>query len=98
MRSIHSETGLSKKVIIARVIKNSPDEIVFTEKQMNQLYDLDVNCRNNSLSIEELITELRCGGIEDWAGIVGIIIAIITMLNNIKGFQVPPRPIVPPHL
>jgi hypothetical protein len=98
MRSIHSDTGLSKKVIIASVINNRPDKIVFTEKQMDQLYDLAVKCRNNSISKEELITELIGGGIEDWVAAFGIIIAIITVVNNVDAFQVSPGAIVPPHL
>jgi hypothetical protein len=36
MRSIHSYTP--KKVVIASVIDNSPDKIVFSEKQMKKLY------------------------------------------------------------
>ena len=98
MRSIHSDTP--KKVIIARVINNSPEKIAFTEKQMDQLYDLAVRYRNNSMSREEFILELRGGGIEDWVAAFGIIIAIITLINNVDAFQVPPNPgaIVPPHL
>jgi len=77
-----------------------PDKIVFTEKRMDQLYDLAVKCRNNSMSKEELITKLRGGCVEDWIAAFGIIIAIITVLNNVDAFQVPPAPgaIVPPHL
>lgn len=98
MRSIHSDTP--KKVIIAQVINNSPEKIVFTEKQMDQLYDLSVKYRNNSMSRKELITELRGGAIEDWVAAFGVIIAIITLINNVDAFQVPPNPgaIVPPHL
>jgi len=84
MRSIHSDTGLSKKVIIARVINDSPDEIVFTEKQMDQFYDLAVKCRNNSISKEELVMELRGGGIEDLVGAFGIVIVIIEILLACK--------------
>jgi len=67
---------------------------------MDQLYDLAVKCRNNSIRKEELITELRGGGIEDWVAAFGMIIAIITVINNVEAFQVPPAPgaIVPPHL
>jgi hypothetical protein len=86
MRSIHSDTP--KKVIIARV---------FTEKQMDQFYDLAVKYRNNSMSREELILELRGGEIQNWVAAFGIVIAIITVLNNVEGFQVPPGAIVPPH-
>ena len=98
MKSIHSDTP--KKVIIAQVIHNSPEKIVFTEKQIDQLYDLAVKYRNNSMNREELITELRGGSIEDWVAAFGVIIAIITLINNVDAFQVPPNPeaIVPPHL
>ena len=67
---------------------------------MDQLYDLAVKCRNNSISKEELVMELRGGGIEDWVGAFGIVIAIIAVLNNSDAFQVHPAPgaIVPPHL
>jgi hypothetical protein len=43
---------------------------------------------------------LRGGAVEDWVGAFGIVIAIITVLNNIDAFQVHPAPgaIVPPHL
>lgn len=95
MRSIHLDT--TKKVIIARVINNSPEKILFTEKQMDQFYDLAVKYRNNSMSKEEVILELRGGEIQDWVATFGIVIAIITVLNNVAGFQVPPGVIVPPH-
>ena len=62
-------------------------------KQMDQLYDLAVKYRNNSMSREEFILELRGGGIEDWLAAFGIIIAIIAVLNNVEGGA-----IVTPHL
>ena len=58
MRSMRSDIDLSKKVIIGQVIKGMPDEIVFTEREMDQLYDLSVECINNSISQNELITRL----------------------------------------
>ncbi len=60
-----------KKIIIARVINDRPDRIVFTQKQM----DLAIKSRNNSMSKEELINELRGGAIEDWVAAFGVIIA-----------------------
>ena len=48
MRSIHSNVGFSKKAIIAQVIKEMPAEIDFTEKEIDQLYNLSIECRNNS--------------------------------------------------
>jgi hypothetical protein len=99
MRSIHYDTP--KKVIIARVINNSIEKILFTEKQMDEFYDLAVKYRNNSMSREEVILELSGGAIENWVAAVGIILTILTMMNNLntgEGFSVPPGAIVPPHL
>ena len=81
---------------IAQIMDNKPDKIVFTEKQMYQLYDLAIKLDNNSISLEELITELRGGEFKDWGAAFAIIIAIITVLNNVDAFQVPPAP--GPHL
>jgi hypothetical protein len=41
-----------KKAIIAKLINNSPDKLLFTEKQMDQLYDLAVKCQINSMTKE----------------------------------------------
>ena len=54
----HSNVGLSKKAIIAQVIKEMPAEIDFTEREIDQLYNLGIEWRNNSLSQEELITKI----------------------------------------
>lgn len=80
------------------VMDNRPDKIVFSEKQMDQLYNLAVKWKNKSISKKELITELRGGDIQDWGAAFGIIIAIITVLNNVDAFQVPPHAVVPPHV
>ena len=87
MRSIYSDIDLSKKAIIAQVIKDIPDKIVFTEREMDQLYDLSVKCRNNSISQEELITTLRGGAFVDVVGAIAIIAAmiIITLFNQLQG-------------
>lgn len=50
MRSIHSNADLSKQAIIAQVIQQMPAEIDFSQKEMNELYSLSVECRKNSLS------------------------------------------------
>lgn len=98
MRSIHSNAGsiLSKREIIAQVISNSPDKILFNEKQMDLLYDLALKWRINAITKEEFLTELRGGAIEDWVGEFGLALAIIIVLNNLDygaGFQV----LRPPH-
>jgi hypothetical protein len=90
MRSIHSNADLSKQAIIAQVIQQMPAEIDFTQKEMNELYHLSVECKNNSLSQEELITKitnLRGGSFVDVAAALGIIAAIIILANNANGFQ-----------
>ena len=52
MRSIDSNVGLSKRVIITQVIKEMPAEVDFTESEIDQLYNLSIKCRNNFLSQE----------------------------------------------
>jgi hypothetical protein len=103
MISINSNVGLSKKAIIAQVIKNMPAEIDFTEKEIDQLYNLSIECRNNSLSKEQLITKiknLRGGSFIDIVAALGIIGAIIILSINDWGlaFQPNPNASIPPHL
>ena len=101
MRSSHSNVDFSKKAIIAQVIKQMPAEIDFTEKEIDQLYNLSIECRNNFLNQEELITKisnLRGGSFVDVAAGLAIIAAIIILANNANGFQPNPHVNVPPHL
>ena len=101
MRSIHSNADLLNQDIIAKVIQQMPAEIDFTQKEMNELYYLSVECKNNSLSQEELITKitnLRGGSFVDVAAGLAIIAAIIILANNANGFQPNPHVNVPPHL
>ena len=49
IRSIHSNADLSKQAIIAQVIQQMPPEIDFTQEEMNELYHLSVEYKNNSL-------------------------------------------------
>lgn len=101
IRSIHSNTDLSKQAIIAQVIQQMPAEIDFTQEEMNELYHLSVECKNNSLSQEELITKitnLKGGSFVDVAAGLAIIAAIIILANNANGFQPNPHVNVPPHL
>ena len=55
MKFSHSSVGLSKKAIIAQIIKEMPVEIDFTEREIDQLYNLRIEWRNNSLSQKKLI-------------------------------------------
>ena len=103
MKFSHSSVGLSKKAIIAQVIKEMPAEIDFTEREIDQLFNLGIEWRNNSLSQEELITKirnLRAGSFIDIVAALGIIGGIIILLTNDWGlaFQPNPHVIVPPHL
>jgi hypothetical protein len=80
MKVSHSNVGLSKKAIIAQVIKEMPAEIDFTEREIDQLYNLGIEWRNNSLSQEELITKisnLRGGSFIDVVAAIGLIGAMI---------------------
>ena len=85
MKASHSNVRLSKKSIITQVIKEMSAEIDFTEKEIDQLYKLSIECRNNSLSQEELITKisnLRGGSFIDIVAALGIIGAIIILSTN----------------
>ena len=78
-------------------------EIDFTQKEMNELYRLSVEYKNNSLSKEELITQisnLRGGSSIDIVAALGVIGGIIILLINDWGLAFQPNPhlIVPPHL
>lgn len=99
----HSNVGLSKKAIIAQVIKEMPAEIDFTEREIDQLCTLGIEWRNNSLSQEELITKisnLRGGSSIDVVAALGLIGAMTILLTNDWGlaFQPNPNGIIPPHL
>lgn len=80
-----------------------PAEINFTEREIDQLYNLEIEWRNNSLSQEELITKisnLRGGSFIDVVAALGLIGAMIILLINDWGlaFQSNPNEIIPPHL
>lgn len=51
----------------------------FTEREIDELYKLSIEYRNNSLSQEELITKistLRVGSLEDIVASLGIIMEL----------------------
>jgi hypothetical protein len=80
-----------------------PAEMDFTEKEMDQLYNLSIEFRNNSLGQKELITKinnLRGGSFIDIVAALGIIGAIIVLSINDwgLGFQPNPNVFIPPHL
>jgi hypothetical protein len=99
MKFSHSNVGLSKKQIIAQVIKEIPAEIDFTEREIDQLYNLGIELRNNSLSQEELITKisnLRGGSSIDVLAALGLIGAMIILLTNDWGLAFNPKPKISP--
>jgi len=101
--TIRTRKKIIKKAIIVQVIKEMPAEIYFTEKEIDKLYNLSIECRNNYLSKEQLITKisnLRGGFFIDIVGALGIISAIIILATNDWGlaFQPNPHVIIPPHL
>ncbi len=101
IKSINSDAGLWKKVVIAPVIDTRPDKIVFSEKQMDKLYEIALKCKDNSMSREEAIAELRGGDIKDYVKAFAVIGAILSIIANSDAFQVPlppPGAIPPPHL
>lgn len=101
MRSIQLNGPLSKKAIIAQVSKEISSEIVFTKTEMDQLYDLSVKYKNNTISQEELLTEisnLRGGGGIEIATLLVIVATITLLIESSSGFQPNPNANIPPHL
>lgn len=100
MRS--TDSGLSKEAIINQVIKEISTQVNFTEKEINQLFNFSIECKNNSLSQEELmnqISKLRGGSFIDIIAAIRLIGSmIILMINGSLTFQPNPNAIVPPHL
>ena len=95
------DSNAEKQTIIAQVIQQMPAEINFNQKEINELYQLSVECKNNSLSQEEVlnkITNLRGGSFVDVAAGLIFIAGVIILLNDANAFQPNPRAIVPPHL
>ena len=99
-----SNTSLSKQAIIAQVMQDMPAEFDFTKREMYQLYDLSIECKNNFISEEELITKisnLRGGDLKDATAALVIIGVIILMDYNARtavGFQPNPVAVIPRHL
>ena len=75
----------SKKAIIAKAIKNMPAEIDFSDEEIDQLYNLGIEWRNNSLSKKELIVKISNLRGRSFVYIVNaleLLGAIITLLIN----------------
>lgn len=84
-----------KDITIVSVRKNSPNKIVYTDEQMEKLYEIAERHVSGSLSKEDMILELRGRGFGDVVLALGVIAALIAYnLRRVEGF-VPTRP---PHL
>lgn len=79
----YMESDLSKKVIVLPVIADPVDKIIFTQQDMDKLYDLAVQYKNGDMTMEELLCNLRGGEIKEVVAAFGIVMAIITVLNNV---------------
>ena len=80
------------------VISKRADKVMFSDKEIEKFDELAVKWNSGSISMKELILELRGGDLAEWVAKFGITMAIIIVLNNVDAFQVPPGTIVPPHL
>lgn len=100
MRSIHSNVGLSKKAIIAQVIKEMPAEIDFTENEISELYQFSIEHKNQHLSQEELIYKIQNlrGGFDVSGALFLVGVIVMFLINGGVSFQMNPRVLVPPHL
>ena len=78
-------------MIIAQVIKKMPNKIDFTRKEISQLYNFSIECRNNFLNKEQLISRinnLRGGSFIDIVTTFELIGAIIILSTNDWGFSI----------
>ena len=83
--SMNSNAGLSKEYRIDRVMKRMTAEMDFTEKEIDQLYNLAIECKNNSLNKEQLIkkiNDLRDGSFIDTETAFDIVGFIVMLLTN----------------
>ena len=81
-----SNKEISKITVIQNLHYLFPNDTEkFTENQIDQLFDLAILCRDNSITNKVLLKELRAGGMkEQLAGCAGLMLGIIILLNNIK--------------
>ena len=77
--SIQLNGPLSKNEIITQVSKKMSSKIVFTKTEMNQLYDLSVKYKDNAISQEELLTEIRAS--ESHLVVVRVLESIINFMQ-----------------
>lgn len=101
MRFINSNTHLSKNLLSAPILETRTDKIVFSEEQMDKLYEIALKCKNNSMTSEEILVELRGGNIPDIIEALLVIMGLVFLnMEGVEAFQIPlpPGAIPPPHL
>jgi hypothetical protein len=80
------------------VISKRDYKVMFTDKDINTFGEFIIKWNTDSISMKKLISELRDENLAEWVAKFGLAIAIITVLNNVDEFQVPPGIIYSPHL
>jgi hypothetical protein len=106
MKFIDSNCDFSKQAIIAQVTQQMSPGIDFTQREIDQFYYFSIECKNNFISKEELITKisnLRDGNIDISYIIAALILIcniIILLRNKILELALKPNPnaFIPPHL
>lgn len=65
-----SDCKTKTTVLTAPIVKAATDKVQLTSEEMDLVYQLAIKYRNNSLSTEDLIAELRGGALtlKDWVG------------------------------
>lgn len=90
-----SKPTLSREIIISQVIKNLPFAIDFNQVELEQLYQISVEYRNNSIDRDMVIvkiSDLRGGGfIEVMAGLI-VIGSMILVAGGILAEGFVPNP------
>jgi len=95
MDSIRAQN--KKNLRFVPVLRKRADKVMFSDKEIERFDKLTVKWNSDSISIKELILELRGGDLAEWVAKFGIAMAIIMVLNNVDAFQVPPGANVSPH-
>jgi hypothetical protein len=90
--SYYIDSDAKKKLIISKVSQNKPETSLFTEKQMEQFYNLAIKYQNKSLTTEQLIFEIRGGdlqkSLQKSVAIFGIVLGMGLLINNLGSISV----------
>lgn len=69
-------------------MSNKLNKNLFSENEIADLFDIAIRCQNQSITSKpQLILELRGGSFVDWFTVLGVVISIIVILNNLNSVE-----------